>query len=145
MHQSINSMVQTAVSQVQPFWTSRALSSMRFPISRRLPVERYAIKMMGTTISLAGSPRIKAMRMTPSMPNRRAKGSKKEVQCGQDRDTADLHIGQQPDKQPRRRGDGRRPPQDEQRPVKDGADDDLAHLRPAVGRQLQRKGRGNAL
>ena len=61
---------------------------------------------------------------------------------GWDRDTADLHIGKQPDQQPRRRGDGRRPPQDEQRPVEDGADDDFSHLRPAIGRQLQRKGRG---
>ena len=36
--------------------------------------------MMGTTISLAGKPRMKAIRITPSRPSSRAKGSRKPVQ-----------------------------------------------------------------
>ena len=35
---------------------------------------------MGNTISLAGMPRINAMRITPSRPKRREKGSKSRAQ-----------------------------------------------------------------
>ena len=40
----------------------------------------YAIMMIGMTISLAGNPRIKAIRITPSNPISCANGSKKAAQ-----------------------------------------------------------------
>ena len=43
-------------------------------------VDIYAITVIGITISLAGIPRINAIKITPSNPNRRAKGSKKSAQ-----------------------------------------------------------------
>lgn len=53
----------TAVTHVQPFCTNSVCSAERSFISTRLPVERYAMMMMGTTISLAGKPRINASRI----------------------------------------------------------------------------------
>ena len=73
---SENSIVHTAVTHVQPFCTNSVCSAERSFISTRLPVERYAMMMMGTTISLAGKPRINASRITPSRPKKRAAGSK---------------------------------------------------------------------
>ncbi len=74
---SENSMVQTAVSQVHPLLTSKVFNSFRLPSSRMLPVAMYAIMIIGTTISFAGKPRIKANRITPSSPKSCAKGSRK--------------------------------------------------------------------
>ena len=73
---SENSIVHTAVTHVQPFCTNSVCSAERSFISTRLPVERYAMMMMGTTISLAGKPRINASRITPSRPKKRAAGPK---------------------------------------------------------------------
>ena len=72
--------VQRAVVISQPFETKIFLSSERDEYSLRLPLFRYAIKMMGITISFAGKPRIKAIRITPSSPIILAKGSKKSAQ-----------------------------------------------------------------
>ena len=75
-----NSMVQIAVSQVQPLSTSSWRSWARSFISNILPVHKYDIITIGITISLAGKPRIKAKRMTPSIPSSFPSGSKKEEQ-----------------------------------------------------------------
>ena len=70
---------QTAVVHVQPLATSKPRISVRLAISVSVPSERYAMRMSGITISLAGKPRINAMRITPSSPMRRAKGSRKSA------------------------------------------------------------------
>ncbi len=74
------SMVQIAVTQVQPFATNNVFISARLSSSKMLPCAMYAIMMIGTTISLAGKPKIKAIRMTPSRPRSFANGSKKFAQ-----------------------------------------------------------------
>lgn len=74
-----NTMTQTAVTGVQPLWVRSTLSSAMLPSSARLPEAVYAIIMAGSTISLAGEPRIKAMSIVPSMPKKRAAGSRKSV------------------------------------------------------------------
>ena len=71
----------TAVDQVHPFSIKSCRSIVRLFISTRLPVDRYAIIIIGTTISLAGRPRINASKITPSIPSIWAKGSKKCAQC----------------------------------------------------------------
>ena len=75
------SMTLIAVTQVQPLATRSCRMESRFPSSSSVPSERYAMMMMGSTISLAGNPRMKAMRITPSSPISRAKGSRKPAQC----------------------------------------------------------------
>ena len=55
------------------------------------------------------------------------------------------HIGHDPDEKPRRGGHRCRPAQNEEGPVEDGADNDLTHLRLAVGGQFQREGGGHPL
>ncbi len=75
-----NSMVLTAVIQVQPFATKSSFKTDKSLISRMLPSAIYAMIMMGTTISLAGNPRINARRMTPSKPMSLANGSRKPEQ-----------------------------------------------------------------
>ena len=69
--------VQRAVSQVQPLLTNRVFSSAKFSYSTRLPLHKYAIIIIGITISLAGNPSMNAINITPSKPNSFAKGSKK--------------------------------------------------------------------
>lgn len=75
-----NNIVETAVTQVQPFDTNNCFSS-KVPISVIVPVAIYAIIMIGTTISFAGKPKIKAMSITPSNPISWANGSKNPLQC----------------------------------------------------------------
>lgn len=70
-----NSIVQTAVSQVQPLLMSNSLSAEMLSVSM-LPLDKYAMMMIGTTISLAGKPSMNANKITPSSPNARAKGSR---------------------------------------------------------------------
>ena len=77
---SENSITLTAVIHVQPLAISRFLSSARLDKSMMLPAARYAIMMMGNTISLAGNPKINARRITPSKPKICANGSRKLAQ-----------------------------------------------------------------
>ena len=72
-----NSEVQSAVNQVQPLLTNRVFNSVKFSYSTKLPLHKYAIIIIGITISLAGKPNINAINITPSNPNSFAKGSKK--------------------------------------------------------------------
>lgn len=74
------SMVEIAVIEVHPWDNRRDFSSVKLPNSKRLPVDIYAIIIMGTTISFAGKPKIKASRITPSSPNNLANGSKNSEQ-----------------------------------------------------------------
>ena len=53
--------VQAAVTGVQPFVTKIFRISFTDESSTRLPFERYAIKIMGTTISFAGKPNMNAV------------------------------------------------------------------------------------
>ena len=69
-------MVHRAVSPVQPLSTKIWRSVVRSPSSESVPWERYAIMAMGRTISFAGKPKIKAVKMMPSIPKSLAKGSK---------------------------------------------------------------------
>ena len=71
------SMVFTAVSVVQPFSIKSSFISYRVRLSVTVPCDKYAIIIIGITISLAGKPSINARRITPSKPKSRAKGSKK--------------------------------------------------------------------
>ena len=71
------SMVLMAVSHVQPLFTNSAFRAARLSIDSILPCAIYAIIIMGMTISLAGKPRMKANRITPSRPRRWAKGFRK--------------------------------------------------------------------
>ena len=77
---SENSIVQAAVSHVQPFATKSSRMASRFPISERLPLAVYAIIMIGRTISFAGNPRINAISITPSSPISRPSGSRNPAQ-----------------------------------------------------------------
>lgn len=72
--------VQAAVVVVQPWAARRAFRVIRLPGSVRLPCSKYAIRIRGITISLAGRPRMKAIRITPSNPMREAKGARKDAQ-----------------------------------------------------------------
>ena len=65
-----NIRVQMAVTHVQPLLTNSSFNTARSPISVIDPFARYAMIMIGTTISFAGKPRRKASRMTPSSPIR---------------------------------------------------------------------------
>jgi len=72
-------MVQTAVMGVQPFCRNISLHSERFVISLNVPCDRYIIIIMGTTISLAGKPSIKASKIVPSSPICLPNGSRKSA------------------------------------------------------------------
>ena len=63
----------------------------------------------------------------------------------QDAHAPHLHVGAQPDEQARRGRHRHGPAQHEQGPVQHRPGDDLADLRLAVGRQLQREGGGHPL
>ena len=76
-----NNITQSAVIQVQPFATSKLCNSERLWYSVKLPVDIYAINIIGITISLAGNPNIKANKITPSNPISLANGSRKFAQC----------------------------------------------------------------
>lgn len=72
--------VHAAVAHVHPFMTSSSFSCRMLSISSMLPVDKYAITITGIIISLAGKPKIKAMRITPSKPIHLAKGSNNPAQ-----------------------------------------------------------------
>lgn len=72
-----NNDVQRAVNQVQPLLTNSVLSSVKLSYSVKLPLHKYAIIIIGITISLAGKPNMNAINITPSNPNSFANGSKK--------------------------------------------------------------------
>lgn len=76
-----NSIVQTAVTHVQPLSTKSWCICVRLSISRMLPWAVYAMMIIGITISLAGNPSMNAMRITPSSPRSLANGSRKPQQC----------------------------------------------------------------
>jgi hypothetical protein len=69
----------TAVNIVHPFSVRRFFKVYRSDMSVRFPLAVYAIIMIGTTISLAGMPSIKANIITPSSPRILPKGSKNSV------------------------------------------------------------------
>lgn len=71
------SIVETAVVMVQPLLIKRLCNSDKELYSTRLPLDIYAIIIIGMTISFAGKPRIKAIKITPSRPSSEAKGSRK--------------------------------------------------------------------
>lgn len=73
--------VQIAVIMFQPLAIKIFLISYTFDISTNSPVDKYAISIIGITISFAGKPKINAIKITPSIPNKLANGFKKVVQC----------------------------------------------------------------
>lgn len=73
--------IHSAVFIVQPFATRTAHSSVLSLISTRLPCDIYDMRIMGTTISFAGNPSIKASRITPSSPISEPRGSKNPDIC----------------------------------------------------------------
>ena len=75
------SITQIAVTQVQPLLTSNSRITSILPISVSVPVARYPMSIIGTTISFAGNPRMNARRITPSSPKSLANGSRKSAQC----------------------------------------------------------------
>lgn len=72
----LNNIVFSAVNKVQPLSTKTPLKESKFCISTISPVDKYAIRRIGRTISFAGSPKIKAISIKPSKPITLAKGSK---------------------------------------------------------------------
>ena len=76
-----NNIVLIAVIIFHPLSINNFLSTFKSSISKRLPCAKYAIIMIGTTISFAGNPRIKANNITPSIPKNLPNGSKKFEQC----------------------------------------------------------------
>ena len=73
---SENSMVFTAVNMVQPFSTKSSFISARDRVSEIVPWDRYAMTIIGRTVSLAGKPRINARSIVPSSPMALANGSR---------------------------------------------------------------------
>lgn len=74
---SENNIVHNAVTQVQPLVVNMFFSCVKFSYSVSVPVDRYAISIIGNTISFAGSPKINAIRITPSNPINLANGFRK--------------------------------------------------------------------
>lgn len=77
---SENSIVHKAVNVLQPLFVKRVQSVAGDETSVKLLAHKYAITIIGITISLAGNPNINAIKITPSSPIILAKGSKKDVQ-----------------------------------------------------------------
>jgi len=71
-----NNIVLIAVIQVHPLLTNNSFNSVKLSNSIILPDSMYAMIMIGTTISLAGNPKINANNMTPSIPSSLPNGSK---------------------------------------------------------------------
>ena len=69
-------MVHKAVTHVQPLF-KRSVYNCGLLSSIRLLVDIQVMIIIGTTISLAGNPRIKANKITPSSPIKCPKGSRK--------------------------------------------------------------------
>lgn len=77
---SEKSMVHSAVIQVQPLCASNSLSAVKSVISISRPSAIYDIIISGITISFAGNPKIKAIRITPSSPISLPNGSRNSSQ-----------------------------------------------------------------
>lgn len=75
-----NSITLRAVKMVQPFSKNKFLIIARLLISVNKEPPEYAKNISGRTISLAGSPKIKAIKITPSSPKILPNGSKNEAQ-----------------------------------------------------------------
>ena len=73
-----NSIVFTAVKTVQPFSKNSSFISAKERASDIVPCDKYAITIIGSTVSFAGKPRIKAKSMVPSSPIVLANGSRSE-------------------------------------------------------------------
>ena len=73
-------MVLSAVIKVHPLFTNNSRICIIFPVSVKQPFAVYAIIAIGITISLAGNPKINAMRRIPSRPISLANGSRKFAQ-----------------------------------------------------------------
>ena len=67
-----------AVTKVQPLASNISLRMLREGISLTAPSAIYDITMRGRTISFAGRPKMKAIRIVPSNPISLPNGSKKE-------------------------------------------------------------------
>ena len=65
-----------AVNVFHPFCNSKSLIKVRFVISVSTEPPEYAIIIIGTTISFAGKPKMKAISITPSSPKILPIGSK---------------------------------------------------------------------
>lgn len=100
--------------------------------------------MMGITISLAGKPSRKAMRITPSRPSRRAKGSRKPVHQLRMLSPPTCTLAHSQISRPGRGGHRRRPAQDKEGAVQYRAHHHLPDTGPPVGGQLQGEGGGHA-
>lgn len=72
--------VQIPVVQLHPFATKIFFISKTLVISVKLPCAKYAIIIIGMTISFAGKPRMNAIKITPSSPISFANGSRKSAQ-----------------------------------------------------------------
>jgi hypothetical protein len=60
--------VQTAVTKVQPLFTKIIFNASKLSYSTNIPVDIYDIKIIGITISFAGNPKINASNIVPSNP-----------------------------------------------------------------------------
>ena len=76
----VNKIIFIAVIIVQPLFIRRFLKVSSSDISVSVPPAVYAIIMIGTTISFAGIPSIKANMITPSSPKILPNGSRNSVQ-----------------------------------------------------------------
>jgi len=74
---SVNIITLIPVSKVHPFCFKISPIANVLSISTKLPVAKYDISIIGKTISFAGIPNIKAVKIYPSIPIKLAKGSKK--------------------------------------------------------------------
>ena len=93
---------------------------------------------------VCGNPEDKGHQDYAVKPQTAGKRVKKRRAAREHAYTAGIKVGKQPKGEPRRGGNRNGAPKDEKRPVQHGSDEYLADLRHAVGRQLQRKGGGNA-
>ena len=75
-----NSITFRAVIMLQPFSKNKFLIMARSPISVNKEPPEYAKNISGRTISLAGRPKIKAIKITPSSPKILPNGSKNAAQ-----------------------------------------------------------------
>ena len=72
--------MQIAVVVVQPFETNNSFNADSESNWASVPCDRYAMIIIGITISFAGNPKINAIKITPSSPKIRANGSKNDEQ-----------------------------------------------------------------
>ena len=78
---SENSITFMAVTMFQPFEISMLFNSEIFGTSVKTPCDKYAISIIGITISFAGKPKINAIKIMPSNPIKFPIGFKKLPKC----------------------------------------------------------------